>query len=103
LDALEFNNRIAKIFNADYKVLPGYNTIASAVEWIQKITKGKLLSGDVAKLTPSAVWSATGTITIYSKKAERDLGYKPLYTMEESFARLSDFLDEVLNPNEKEQ
>lgn len=95
---LDFHKKIAAIFNGDIVTLPNAKFIANISEWLQKIGKGHIPLGDLRKLTPSSYWAACSTLTISSKKAERDLGYKPIYNMEESFGRLADFVDEVQNP-----
>ncbi|KAL6054530.1 Short chain dehydrogenase/reductase family 42E, member 1 [Balamuthia mandrillaris] len=64
--------------------------LATIFEFVSWLTRGKL-KAEALKLTPPVLRHARAEIYFNDSKARKELGYRPVYTMEESFRRLEEY------------
>jgi len=79
------------------------DVVARVSEWLQDITKGKInpLLGSLVELTPPVLVLSRGVWTVDDAKARKEIGYKPLYSWEESCQLFGNYFNEVKANAEK--
>jgi hypothetical protein len=93
-------------FGAKFTLLEPEWVAPLIARWVDRIvwaTRGKAgpYLGDLAKLRPSVIKLARGTYYMNDAKAHTHLGYVPICTQEQGFAKASDYHRRVTQVEKK--
>jgi nucleoside-diphosphate-sugar epimerase len=101
LGYFDFNSKFSGYFGNEFKLLPRLVPIVLSyvVETIAWLSKGRIPLGQLQILTPPTIVIASSEYYFSTENAQKDLGWKPLFTVDEGMKNTAEYFKSLKEEN----